>query len=83
MKPVLTMNNTTLTDNPINDLTILQRAEFLGKLVIAAQHGYFGECSDIVNKAQSNGLFERIKPIGANNEQIKDLDNPISNTLNY
>ena len=72
------MNNPHLTENPYNDLTIVEKYEFMGKLIIAAQNGYFGECSEIINIAQSNGLYERIKPISANDEQIKDLDNPIN-----
>lgn len=72
------MNNTTLTDNAYNDLTIVEKADFISKLIIAASHGYFGECSEIVNLAQSNGLYERVKPVSANDEQIKDLDNPIN-----
>jgi len=72
------MNNTTLTDNAYNELTIVEKYDFIGKLVIAAQNGYFGECAEIVNIAQSNGLYERIKPISANEPEIKDLDNPIN-----
>lgn len=72
------MNTTTLTDNAYNELTIVEKAEFLSKLIIAAGHGYFGECAEIVNLAQSNGLYDRVKPISANDEQIKDLDNPIN-----
>ncbi len=79
------MNNTIeqTEDKTFASLTIVEKYEFIGKLVIAAQNGFFGECSEIVNRAQSEGLYDRIKPIGANNEQIKDLDNPISNTVNY
>ncbi len=79
------MNNTIeqTEDKTFASLTIVEKYEFIGKLVIAAQNGFFGECSKIVNRAQSEGLYERIKPISANNEQIKDLDNPISNTVNY
>lgn len=72
------MNNPQFTDNPYNDLTIVEKYEFIGKLIIAAQNGYFGECSEIISIAQINGLYERIKPISANDEQIKDLDNPIN-----
>ena len=72
------MNTTTLTDNAYNELNIVEKAEFLSKLIIAAGHGYYGECCDVVNKAQSNGLYTRVKPVSANDEQIKDLDNPIN-----
>ena len=73
------MNNTTLTNNAYNDLTIVEKAEFISKLIIAASHGYYGECAETVNLAQRNGLYDRVKPISANDEQIKDLDNPIHN----
>jgi len=72
------MNNTAFTDNAYNELTIVEKADFLSKLIIAAGHGYFDKCSEVVNLAQSNGLYERIKPVSASNEQIKDLDNPIN-----
>ena len=73
--------NTALTDQQkdYSTLSIFEKWEFMGKLVIAAQHGYFSECSEIVNRAQSEGLYERIKPVNASHEQIKDLDNPIHN----
>lgn len=77
------MNNTTLTDNAYNDLTIVEKADFISKLIIAASHGYFGECAEVVNKAQNDGLYTRIKPVSANDQQIKDLDNPIHNKSNY
>lgn len=79
--------NTALTDqqneNSFLDLNMLERYEFIHKLIIAAQHGYFGECSEVVNRAQIDGLFERIKPSLPSHEQIKDLDNPIGNNTNY
>lgn len=67
-----------MTDNAYNDLTIVEKADFISKLIIAASHGYFGECSEVVNRAQGDGLYTRIKPVSANDEQIKDLDNPIN-----
>lgn len=60
-------------------LTIPERWEFMGKLAIAAQHGYFSECSEVVNRATIDGLYKVVKPISANHEQIQDLDNPIHN----
>lgn len=77
------MNNTTLPDNPYNDLTIVEKAEFISKLIIAASHGYYVNTADVVNLATSDGLYDRVKPISANNAEIKDLDNPITNTSNY
>ncbi len=65
-------------DNTYASLTIVEKYEFIGKLVIAAQNGFFGECTEIVNRAQSEGLYERIKVVSENNQQIKDLDNPIN-----
>lgn len=70
-------------DNTYASLTIVEKYEFIGKLVIAAQNGFFGECSEIVNLAEISGLYERIKVVSENNEQIKDLDNPIGNNTNY
>ena len=72
------MSNTTLTDNAFVQMNIAERKEFIDKLTIAATHGYFGECADVVNLAESNGLYEIIKPISANEPEIKDLDNPIN-----
>ena len=73
------MNNTTFKmQEDYLQLTLPERWEFMGKLAIAAQHGYFSECSEIVNRAQIDGLYERVKPVSANDEQIKDLDNPIN-----
>lgn len=65
------------------ELTPLEKAEFIGKLVIAAQNDFFGECSDIINKAQQQGLFERVKPLltGGGNAQMNDLNNPIENGI--
>jgi len=78
------MNNITITDNPYNELTIVEKAEFISKLIIAAQHGYYGECAETVNLAQRNGLYALVKPISANAPEIKnDLDNPIDNKVNY
>lgn len=65
-------------NNPFTDLILPDRYDFLVKLIFAAQHGYFGECAEIVNLAESNGLYTRVKPISANNADIKDLDNPIN-----
>lgn len=73
------MNNTALTeDNNFLQLNIAERKEFIDKLTIAATHGYFGECAEIVNIAEISGLYERIRPISANDKQIKDLDHPIN-----
>lgn len=71
------MNATTLTDNAFVQMNIAERKEFIDKLTIAATHGYFGECAEIINLAEISGLYERVKPVSANEEQIKDLDNPI------
>lgn len=73
-------NNTqaTIVDNYFLELNITERKEFIDKLTIAATHGYFWECAEIVNIAEISGLYERIKPISANDTQIKDLDNPIN-----
>lgn len=66
-------------ENQYNELTIVEKAEFISKLIIAASHGYFGECVDVVNLAQRNGLYDKIKPISENVPEIKnDLDNPIN-----
>jgi len=77
------MSNTALTDqqneNSFLNLNMLERYEFIHKLIITAQHGYYGECSEVVNRAQRDGLFERIKPSFPTHEQIIDLDNPIHN----
>ena len=76
------MNNTTITDQTEDktfaSLTIVEKYEFIGKLVIAAQNGFFGECSEIINNAEVSGLYDRVKPISGNNQQIRDLDNPIN-----
>ncbi len=77
------MNNTIEQYNAFLEMPIHERKEFTDKLLIAAQHGYFPECSEVVNMAEREGLYERIKPISANHSDIKDLDNPISNTVNY
>ncbi len=74
------MNNTIeqIEDKTFASLTIVEKYEFIGKLVIAAQNGFFGECSEIINQAEISGLYQRIKPISANHPEIKELDNPIN-----
>jgi len=72
-------------NNPaFNELTIVERKEFIGKLIIAAQTSYYPECMEIVKQAERSGLFEEVKPISANVPEIKnDLDKPITNNSNY
>jgi hypothetical protein len=59
------------------DLTPVEKVDFIGKLIIAAQSDYFGECSEIINHAQHSGLFEKIKLSSQSHPEILDLDHPI------
>lgn len=64
------------------ELTLLEKREFLGSLIIAAETDFFSECCEIVNKAQEKGLFNKTKPLTSDKcSQIKDLDSPIENGI--
>lgn len=62
---------------PYIDLTVIEKAEFIGKLIIAAQSDYFSECSEIINHAENTGLYDKIKLSTESHPEILDLDNPI------
>lgn len=65
------------------ELTMPQRKDFLGKLIIAAQMEFYGECTEIVRQAENKGLFNEVKPISEHVPEIaNDLDKPIIQT-NY
>lgn len=68
-------------NNPLyTELTIYEKKEFIGCLVIAAENDFFSECWELVLLAKRSGLYERIKPLPDNNKDaLNDLNNPIEN----
>lgn len=62
------------------ELTIPEKTEFMGKLMIGAQsEEHFSLMQTLINGWEAQGLFESAKPIDLSYAEKSDLDNPVEN----